>query len=156
MIRRPPGSTRTDTLFPYTTLCRSESLDGVALRVDGDEDRQHGLGLVRRLLRQQVEPLGHGAERGRADVWAVGVAEVDQRVMALKVGFAAALAGLVGQREGPADEGASAAAGLAADYRAGLRLLHVIPGDEATAGQHEAEHDDEQEDRTSTRLNSSH
>src|SRR3546814_4223201 len=25
MIRRPPGSTRTDTLFPYTTLCRSNS-----------------------------------------------------------------------------------------------------------------------------------
>src|SRR3546814_18292451 len=24
MIRRPPGSTRTDTLFPYTTLFRSE------------------------------------------------------------------------------------------------------------------------------------
>src|SRR3546814_20165167 len=24
MIRRPPRSTRTDTLFPYTTLCRSE------------------------------------------------------------------------------------------------------------------------------------
>src|SRR3546814_14837987 len=23
MIRRPPKSTRTDTLFPYTTLCRS-------------------------------------------------------------------------------------------------------------------------------------
>src|SRR3546814_11639398 len=23
MIRRPPGSTRTDTRFPYTTLCRS-------------------------------------------------------------------------------------------------------------------------------------
>src|SRR3546814_5694873 len=23
MIRRPPRSTRTDTLFPYTTLCRS-------------------------------------------------------------------------------------------------------------------------------------
>src|SRR3546814_16313104 len=23
MIRRPPGSTRTDTLFPYTTRCRS-------------------------------------------------------------------------------------------------------------------------------------
>src|SRR3546814_6981897 len=23
MIRRPPGSTLTDTLFPYTTLCRS-------------------------------------------------------------------------------------------------------------------------------------
>src|SRR3546814_16584745 len=24
MIRRPPGSTRTDTLFPYTTLFRSD------------------------------------------------------------------------------------------------------------------------------------
>src|SRR3546814_13975156 len=24
MIRRPPRSTRTDTLFPYTTLCRSD------------------------------------------------------------------------------------------------------------------------------------
>src|SRR3546814_5012100 len=27
MIRRPPRSTRTDTLFPYTTLFRSESYD---------------------------------------------------------------------------------------------------------------------------------
>src|SRR3546814_3995797 len=28
MIRRPPRSTRTDTLFPYTTLCRSRGLIG--------------------------------------------------------------------------------------------------------------------------------
>src|SRR3546814_17863664 len=27
MIRRPPRSTRTDTLFPYTTLCRSKGLN---------------------------------------------------------------------------------------------------------------------------------
>src|SRR3546814_2204065 len=27
MIRRPPRSTRTDTLFPYTTLFRSQNLD---------------------------------------------------------------------------------------------------------------------------------
>src|SRR3546814_13361319 len=26
MIRRPPRSTRTDTLFPYTTLCRSREV----------------------------------------------------------------------------------------------------------------------------------
>src|SRR3546814_15123695 len=26
MIRRPPRSTRTDTLFPYTTLCRSDKI----------------------------------------------------------------------------------------------------------------------------------
>src|SRR3546814_14091978 len=28
MIRRPPRSTRTDTLFPYTTLFRSALIDG--------------------------------------------------------------------------------------------------------------------------------
>src|SRR3546814_10518311 len=28
MIRRPPRSTRTDTLFPYTTLFRSRSAEG--------------------------------------------------------------------------------------------------------------------------------
>src|SRR3546814_17724147 len=27
MIRRPPRSTRTDTLFPYTTLFRSEAIE---------------------------------------------------------------------------------------------------------------------------------
>src|SRR3546814_5036642 len=30
MIRRPPRSTRTDTLFPYTTLFRSPDLGAVA------------------------------------------------------------------------------------------------------------------------------
>src|SRR3546814_14123812 len=34
MIRRPPRSTRTDTLFPYTTLFRSL---GEALGLDGGE-----------------------------------------------------------------------------------------------------------------------
>src|SRR3546814_18676417 len=33
MIRRPPRSTRTDTLFPYTTLFRSE---GIALKACAD------------------------------------------------------------------------------------------------------------------------
>src|SRR3546814_13460483 len=32
MIRRPPRSTRTDTLFPYTTLFRSAELAGIAAR----------------------------------------------------------------------------------------------------------------------------
>src|SRR3546814_3143547 len=31
MIRRPPRSTRTDTLFPYTTLCRSIVLADIAI-----------------------------------------------------------------------------------------------------------------------------
>src|SRR3546814_18014264 len=33
MIRQPPRSTRTDTLFPYTTLFRSERCSGTAGRV---------------------------------------------------------------------------------------------------------------------------
>src|SRR3546814_7619800 len=32
MIRRPPRSTRTDTLFPYTTLFRSSAVERVARR----------------------------------------------------------------------------------------------------------------------------
>src|SRR3546814_20831828 len=32
MIRRPPRSTRTDTLFPYTTLFRSDRLAAPAMR----------------------------------------------------------------------------------------------------------------------------
>src|SRR3546814_2183958 len=34
MIRRPPRSTRTDTLFPYTTLFRSSTRSGVLRFVD--------------------------------------------------------------------------------------------------------------------------
>src|SRR3546814_7987572 len=34
MIRRPPRSTRTDTLFPYTTLFRSLQLKGIVLGVN--------------------------------------------------------------------------------------------------------------------------
>src|SRR3546814_1336365 len=36
MIRRPPRSTRTDTLFPYTTLFRSDSL-----RLAGGRGHEH-------------------------------------------------------------------------------------------------------------------
>src|SRR3546814_2126082 len=42
MIRRPPRSTRTDTLFPYTTLFRAGVLDRVSPRRQPlrDRDRQ--------------------------------------------------------------------------------------------------------------------
>src|SRR3546814_4680262 len=43
MIRRPPRSTRTDTLFPYTTLFRSGvgAADGILLVEDGVELAGH-------------------------------------------------------------------------------------------------------------------
>src|SRR3546814_18939969 len=37
IIRRPPRSTRTDTLFPYTTLFRSDRPDRVAGQLGGEQ-----------------------------------------------------------------------------------------------------------------------
>src|SRR3546814_7977610 len=39
MIRRPPRSTRTDTRFPYTTLFRSDVMEGDLPRVQDEVDR---------------------------------------------------------------------------------------------------------------------
>src|SRR3546814_9119598 len=38
MIRRPPRSTRTDTLFPYTTLFRSAQRNALLLDIDVEND----------------------------------------------------------------------------------------------------------------------
>src|SRR3546814_2001630 len=42
MIRRPPRSTRTDTLFPYTTLFRSRAERVEALVAIRDIQKRHG------------------------------------------------------------------------------------------------------------------
>src|SRR3546814_7518668 len=41
MIRRPPRSTRTDTLFPYTTLFRSAALAPARHRAPGQRGLRH-------------------------------------------------------------------------------------------------------------------
>src|SRR3546814_2750552 len=53
MIRRPPRSTRTDTLFPYTTLFRSQDGAGAAQGLRPDARAQVGDfdGLVRQWWR---------------------------------------------------------------------------------------------------------
>src|SRR3546814_1361477 len=56
MIRRPPRSTRTDTLFPYTTLFRSQH-DRVGRRPIGDDLYGRHLGHADGLLK---EPTGCG------------------------------------------------------------------------------------------------
>src|SRR3546814_16461236 len=44
MIRRPPRSTRNDTLFPYTTLFRSHRAEGGrALLVSGDDEAERAV-----------------------------------------------------------------------------------------------------------------
>src|SRR3546814_5659380 len=62
MIRRPPRSTRTDTLFPYTTLFRSLKNYG-KLRVYADSQNGRFLG---------AEMAGPGAEHiGHLLAWAL-------------------------------------------------------------------------------------
>src|SRR3546814_16316982 len=61
MIRRPPRSTRTDTLFPYTTLFRSGDVVRDAL-VEMVADHQHVEMLVDR-----IHGIRHGRVGGRRD-----------------------------------------------------------------------------------------
>src|SRR3546814_18913807 len=54
MIRRPPGSTRTDTLFPYTTLFRSEGLADADQRAAGAHAHHQRIGHAALQLRQDL------------------------------------------------------------------------------------------------------
>src|SRR3546814_11271466 len=59
MIRRPPRSTRTDTLFPYTTLFRSDAVlkpRAVVLRNDSGVRKLEGLAEEIRLAAGSLEP----------------------------------------------------------------------------------------------------
>src|SRR3546814_7314742 len=67
MIRRPPRSTRTDTLFPYTTLFRS-------VRRLGIEGRQVVLG----------EPRGVDPQAGKVGVLCAQVFQSHQRLHAFE------------------------------------------------------------------------
>src|SRR3546814_14869195 len=53
MIRQPPRSTRTDTLFPYTTLFRSTRLGSAHLdKIVPDSDPQQGIDYLQRAAAQ--------------------------------------------------------------------------------------------------------
>src|SRR3546814_7901684 len=95
MIRRPPRSTRTDTLFPYTTLfrssCRSRHWqDSRADRTVGASDR-HPQGMAirntGRYLHQQGRARNEGARRayyrrgggGRALAWHISFRRGENR-----------------------------------------------------------------------------
>src|SRR3546814_7039315 len=73
MIRRPPISTRTDTLFPYTTLFRSAGDRlGIALLAhphvaDGLVRRALGLGRVRGRMLEREPGEGLGALEARSE-----------------------------------------------------------------------------------------
>src|SRR3546814_10162349 len=77
MIRRPPRSTRTDTLFPYTTLFRSAELLITEARLEGRQERIVDLEIA-------IDPPGVGiarvvilTARQRADIVIVDIGQID-------------------------------------------------------------------------------
>src|SRR3546814_3887875 len=64
MIRRPPRSTRTDTLFPYTTLFRSDALDDGNGRHGVHLDRQSPALILENSMTVAVEAGRHIAAAG--------------------------------------------------------------------------------------------
>src|SRR3546814_7305154 len=80
MIRRPPRSTRTDTLFPYTTLFRSGRAPRgfPSLLPGGQADqagarRPHPRGADRRIARRELQP----GRRGEGHLGFAGLMMVD-------------------------------------------------------------------------------
>src|SRR3546814_17470425 len=66
MVRRPPISTLTDTLFPYPTLFRSEAISAVipeSAAALGDASRKAVGEAIGTEVRQQMSELGEVAER---------------------------------------------------------------------------------------------
>src|SRR3546814_10336257 len=68
MIRRPPRSTRTDTLFPYTTLFRSLSVGAVVHRGAADHHPRRHLRPVPRHAGRKDEDAGRGRSQGSQDL----------------------------------------------------------------------------------------
>src|SRR3546814_6011147 len=66
MIRRPPRSTRTDTLFPYTTLFRSPVVPAIAVILEV---------LAIRLIGGERGDLGCADLPGQAKLAAIGRSE---------------------------------------------------------------------------------
>src|SRR3546814_19222194 len=77
MIRRPPRSTRTDTLFPYTTLFRSDTIRGyIAARHPQEAGRVTDFVSTTMLGLSAKARSGHGLDRLLATARLAGLAIV--------------------------------------------------------------------------------
>src|SRR3546814_16326117 len=75
MILRPPRSTRTDTLFPYTTLFRS-------FAIPRELDQAEGIALARDFVEREFVELGMIADLNvHWDIGADGLAKPHAHVM---------------------------------------------------------------------------
>src|SRR3546814_10625168 len=80
MIRRPPRSTRTDTLFPYTTRFRSGHLAQAAQQLDllvAHRGRRHARRRLHRDDREQLEHMVLDHVLQRADAVIIGYAALE-------------------------------------------------------------------------------
>src|SRR3546814_21080214 len=92
MIRRPPRSTRTDTLFPYTTLFRSVRPAGERdLRADAGRlvglvarAAEAGTHVLRLAAEQRVDGVVDTAEVGRLDLHVVRRTGLGEQVYVLQ------------------------------------------------------------------------
>src|SRR3546814_1927815 len=66
MVRRPPGATRTDTLFPYTTRVRSSRRHAKARAVRNGDPRARGKPVIERCRHGEVHDRAP-QRRGGAD-----------------------------------------------------------------------------------------
>src|SRR3546814_3565465 len=92
MIRRPPRSTRTDTLFPYTTLFRSETQSRVREAIANRDIRQ-----------DQFEQQKRAVERNTRNSYqtlVAGITEIEARRLAVVSADAAYDASQVGLEVG--------------------------------------------------------
>src|SRR3546814_5011872 len=67
MIRRPPRSTRTDTLFPYTTLFRSTLAADLGVNLSPGSGWAVFQTLEGRVNAESSDPAGNGADWNRQD-----------------------------------------------------------------------------------------
>src|SRR3546814_5382454 len=86
MIRRPPRSTRTDTLFPYTSLFRSFTVDGRRYGMPDDDDlgdetlEDADEALLDSLLKPRTTTVGYVYDFG--DNWELRLTLTNRRISA--------------------------------------------------------------------------
>src|SRR3546814_11858596 len=95
MIRRPPSSTRPDTLFPYTTLFRSEALDDATLDDLLPRLAQRSRAMRARVIvalgQAQIDPVSRHLLGGDVDL--LCAPDTAQRVLAIMLARSSRLAG---------------------------------------------------------------
>src|SRR3546814_2218943 len=118
MIRRPPRSTRTDTLFPYTTLFRSQGVERGAPQEAVDADAAAGIRLLLPAAAEQHQAFGpHNA--------LVVVHGLHLPVLAVAPGNLGTVAGRDGAAGGDGEGGAEREEGLRT-HGARIGRAHVL------------------------------